>query len=84
MHPHVTAEIQARQKSSTTALILSICLGYLGADRLYLGHVGLGLLKMVTCGGAGIWWLIDLFLIGSATEQENLRIGREVLARYGL
>ncbi len=40
-------------------MALSWCLGYLGADRFYEGQIGLGVLKMVTLGGALIWWLVD-------------------------
>jgi TM2 domain-containing membrane protein YozV len=40
-------------------MILSWTLGFLGADRLYQGQVGWGVLKLITLGGAGIWWLID-------------------------
>lgn len=43
--------------------MLSIFVGTLGIDRFYLGYVGLGLLKLFTAGGCGIWWLIDLILI---------------------
>jgi hypothetical protein len=50
-------------KNQTTALILSIFVGWLGVDRFYLGYVGLGILKLITFGGCGIWWLIDLILI---------------------
>ena len=50
-------------KSWTTALILSILLGGLGIDRFYLGHTGLGVAKLLTLGGCGIWALIDLILI---------------------
>ena len=52
-------------KSKVVALILSIFLGELGIDRFYLGYIGTGILKLTTCGGFGIWWLIDLIMIAT-------------------
>ena len=52
-------------KSWVAALLLSIFLGELGIDRFYLGKVGTGILKLITLGGFGIWWLIDLILIAT-------------------
>ena len=40
-------------------MILSWLLGYLGADRFYQGQVGWGVLKLITFGAGGIWWLVD-------------------------
>ncbi len=41
--------------------IISWSIGFLGADRAYKGEVGLGVLKLVTFGAFGIWWLIDAY-----------------------
>jgi hypothetical protein len=50
-------------KEWVTTLILTWLLGGLGVDRFYLGYVGLGVLKLVTFGGCGIWALIDAILV---------------------
>ncbi len=34
-------------------------LGCLGIDRFMRGQVGLGILKLLTAGGCGVWALID-------------------------
>ena len=52
-------------KSKVVALILSIFLGELGIDRFYLVYIVTGILKLITCGGFGIWWLIDLIMIAT-------------------
>ncbi len=64
------------QKDWLIALLLSIFLGELGIDRFYLGYIGLGVLKLLTAGGCGVWWLIDLILI--ATNKLKDAEGREL------
>jgi len=46
-------------------LLMSIFFGWLGVDRFMMGQVFIGILKLITLGGLGIWWLIDLILIAS-------------------
>lgn len=58
-------------KDPMMALILSIVAGSLGIDRFYIGDIGLGVAKMLTCGGCGIWTLIDYFLIMKSTKEKN-------------
>lgn len=59
-------ECKTPRKSQAAAFVLSLCFGMLGADLFYLGYVWYGLLKLLTLGGFGIWYLIDVCRIGSA------------------
>jgi hypothetical protein len=51
------------EKEWLTATLLSFFLGGLGIDRFYLGYTGLGVFKLLTLGGCGVWALIDFILI---------------------
>ncbi len=62
------------------ALLLSIFVGSLGVDRFYLGKVGTGILKLVTLGGFGVWWLIDVILI--ATDAMTDVDGQHLVHRW--
>jgi len=46
-------------------------LGFLGVDRFYLGKIGTGVLKLLTFGGLGIWWLIDLILTLAGVQRDR-------------
>ena len=58
-------------KDPMIALVLSLLTGQLGVDRFFIGDTGLGIGKLITCGGLGIWAIIDWFLIMNATREKN-------------
>lgn len=56
----------------------NIWLGWLGIDRFIVGDILLGILKLITLGGLGIWQLVDCFLIGNRTRVKNLEKARYI------
>ena len=64
--------VMSQLKDPTISLIVSILVGGWGVDRFYIGDIGLGIAKLITGGGCGVWWLIDIFLIMGTTRRKNL------------
>ena len=54
-------------------LVMSIFFGGIGVDRFMMGKVGTGVLKLITFGGLGIWWLVDVVLIATKYEFKNVK-----------
>lgn len=74
-------QIQMLQfKDPTTLLIVSLLGGSLGIDRFMLGDTGIGVAKLLTCGGLGIWAIVDWFMIMPATREKNMMHLQSVVA----
>jgi TM2 domain-containing membrane protein YozV len=60
-------------KNKGTVFILSLFLGVLGVDRMYVGKIGTGILKLIACFFVvGIlWWLIDLIVIATGNFRDG-------------
>ena len=63
---------KVRKVNWVLCLLMSIFFGSLGVDRFIMGKVGTGILKLITLGGLGIWWLIDLILIATKYEFKGI------------
>ncbi|VEU75178.1 TM2 domain [Mycoplasmopsis maculosa] len=63
-------------KSRLVLFLLSYFAGWWGVDRFYAGQIGLGIVKLLTFSGFGIWWLIDVILsaTGEIKDENNLPI----------
>ena len=70
------SSIPEGEKSYLVTLLLSYLLGMFGADRFYLGKTRSAVWKLVTLGGFGYWWVIDLVLtlFGRQRDQWGLRL----------
>jgi TM2 domain-containing membrane protein YozV len=60
-------------RSWRVALLLSIFLGMFGADRFYIGRTKSAIVKLVTLGCFGVWWLTDLILIAGEWRLDAWR-----------
>ena len=58
----------ANFRDPTLILILAIFTGW---ERLFIDDVGLGVLKILTCYGLGIWWLVDMFTAIDRAQRYN-------------
>jgi TM2 domain-containing membrane protein YozV len=68
----------AERRDRVLILVISVFLGALGIDRFLVGDVGLGLLKLLTGGVCGIFWLIDIFLIMGRVDDFNRTKAQEI------
>ena len=67
-------------KDPTTILIVSLLAGSLGVDRFLLGDTGLGVGKLLTCGGLGIWAVVDWFMVMGRARELNYELLMRALA----
>ena len=58
--------------------LLTFFVGVLGVHRFYVGKIGSGVLMLITIGGLGVWFLVDLLLVvtGQFTNKDGQKIPR--------
>jgi len=76
-----SSQFAAQAKNPTTVFGCSAYLGMWGIDRFVLGDVGLGVVKLLTLGGLGLWYIIDLFLVSGRARAKNIDLARQLAAK---
>lgn len=72
---------KTRFRSPGNMLLVSFFFGYFGLDRFMIGDKGKGILKLLTIGGLGLWYIIDLFLIMGTTRRKNMEKLEEIVKK---
>ncbi len=65
--------VKERRVNWVVILVMSAVFGQLGVDRFMMGKVGTGILKLITFGGFGVWYVIDLILISTKHKFEGVK-----------
>ena len=65
-----TTEAPPELKRWKVAFLLSLFLGFLGADRFYIGRTRSAIVKLLTLGCFGVWWISDVILIASDWRKD--------------
>ena len=68
---HRPGSVGMSSKSQGVTFLLALFFGFIGADQFYLGNIVLGILKLVSCGGLGIWALIDFIITGIGARRDS-------------
>ena len=68
---HLAKQVSQSDKNWQTALLLSIFLGWSGADRFYVNRPLLGITKLLTFGGYFVWWIVDIVLIANGKMRDG-------------
>jgi TM2 domain-containing membrane protein YozV len=65
------SERMKSEKTFIATLILAVLLGTIGVHRFYVGKIGTGVLMLLTAGGLGIWWIIDIIMIATSNFKDK-------------
>jgi len=66
----ISDEIKEQRNNWLTCLLLCWFLGIFGVHRFYTGHIGIGVIQLLTLGGCGIWSLIDFIIIAMGNFKD--------------
>ena len=71
--PTTVSEGEISDKGFTVVYILAWLIGYLGIHRFMVGKIGSGVAMLLTLGGLGVWWLVDLVMLalGNFKDKEG-------------
>ena len=78
------SQFDSSKKDPTTIMALAIVLGFTGVDRIWLGDFWIGVLKLFTVGGCGIFWIMDIFSTQRRCGEYNRKKATEAYSAIKL
>ena len=63
--------MEKSEKDFVVTLLLCVLLGGLGIHRFYVGKIGTGILMIITFGGLGIWYIVDIIMIATGKFKDK-------------
>lgn len=70
-NPNTLRTAKEKEDRWVIALVFSIVLGYFGVHRFYTGNIATGVLMLLTGGGCGIWYIIDIVMIACNSYTDS-------------
>lgn len=77
--PLARQALTAKVKCQFATFMFASYLGFLGVDRFYMGSIVAGVFKLLTGGGFGIWYFVDLFVSWQQCRTKNLKKIKAIL-----
>ncbi len=70
-YPNTRRVNKEKEDRWVIALVFCAIFGYLGIHRFYTGNIATGVLMLLTGGGCGVWYLIDIVMIACNTYTDG-------------
>lgn len=73
----LTFESAYNQRKKTKGVMVALAILF-PIQHFMLGKTGMGVAFLLTGGGLGVWWIIEIFLASGRVEEYNGQVATEI------